>query len=386
MMTAAIMSTTERRIALHLEPLDVLFFRDGRPFTPASRGVSGLPSPQTLAGAVRTQLLREVGCDFQKLGAAMRNGSCFAEACEVACQAGWIGRARVRGPWFAKRPHSSGGEPQVYVPTPASLHKPKGSKDVIPDDKELLRLDPLSPSRHLPGWRPPADGMRPLWPGQYVRSERTGGYLTPDGLAEFLLGNVPPYKEVLDLDTFADFDHRTGIGVEPDRLTAEESILYSASFLVLKPEVMLYAEVDLPGGAPSDALAAARSIPLGGEGRQVRVHAGAKFDWHRVQPSAAPGRTAALLTTPGIFKERWRPACLGNDVGLIAAAVPGHEAVSGWDLARGGPKPNRFAVPAGTVYFLETPTQTLELPSLADDDEDRRQGWGCFLKGVWNYV
>ena len=28
-------------------------------------------------------------------------------------------------------------------------------------------------------------------------------------------------------------------------------------------------------------------------------------------------------------------------------------AVSGWDVARGGPRRTRFAVPAGSVYFVE---------------------------------
>lgn len=35
-----------------LEPLDVLFFRDGRPFAAATRASTGLPFPQTTAGAV----------------------------------------------------------------------------------------------------------------------------------------------------------------------------------------------------------------------------------------------------------------------------------------------------------------------------------------------
>ena len=54
-------------VGLRIDPLDVLFFRDGRPFTPASRGASGLPTPQTLAGAVRTHLLQHAGCDFDAL-------------------------------------------------------------------------------------------------------------------------------------------------------------------------------------------------------------------------------------------------------------------------------------------------------------------------------
>jgi len=49
------------------EPLDVLFFRDGRPFGEATRARSGLPTPQVFCGAVRNWLLRQHDCDFHKL-------------------------------------------------------------------------------------------------------------------------------------------------------------------------------------------------------------------------------------------------------------------------------------------------------------------------------
>ena len=40
-------------VRIRIEPIDVLF-RDARPFGTASRASSGLPTPQTLAGALRT--------------------------------------------------------------------------------------------------------------------------------------------------------------------------------------------------------------------------------------------------------------------------------------------------------------------------------------------
>ena len=53
-MTTATAGTTQkvRRVGLRLDPCDVLFFRDGRPFAAASHGESGMPAPQTLAGAL----------------------------------------------------------------------------------------------------------------------------------------------------------------------------------------------------------------------------------------------------------------------------------------------------------------------------------------------
>jgi CRISPR-associated protein Cmr3 len=62
--------------------------------------------------------------------------------------------------------------------------------------------------------------------------------------------------------------------------------------------------------------------------------------------------------------------------------VPGALAVSGWDLARGGPKPNRFAAQAGSTYFLDQPLDPWP-GTLSDRPRDQQQGWGCYLKGVW---
>ena len=66
----------------------------------------------------------------------------------------------------------------------------------------------------------------------------------------------------------------------------------------------------------------------------------------------------------------------------MAAAVPGAVAVSGWDLARGGPKRTRFAAAAGSVYFLKALPENLP-ETLSDNPEDGAQGWGCYVKGVW---
>ena len=85
-----------------------------------------------------------------------------------------------------------------------------------------------------------------------------------------------------------------------------------------------------------------------------------------------------LLTTPAWFNG-WNP----SGIEPIAAAVGNGQAVSGWDLAAGGPKPNRFMVPAGSVYFLPAGTQ---IPEEIVNNEDATLGWGCFLEGNWNYV
>ena len=91
---------------------------------------------------------------------------------------------------------------------------------------------------------------------------------------------------------------------------------------------------------------------------------------------------------------------------MIAAAVPKPLPVSGWDLAgnaheaqmegrtgavRGRPRPTRFAVPAGAVYFWKRGRKSVADPvpaplaSLCDKPADAAAGWGLTLSGTWHY-
>lgn len=386
-MTATVSTQKTRTIGLCLEPLDVLFFRDGRPFAPALRGESALPTPQTLTGAIRTHLLRTVGCDFERLKRRISDGQDFAHAVDAVCQAGWIGQFQVRGPWLARMAKTPPNSLQVLVPVPSTLRRLRAGSEgrqKIPCGA-FLRHDPLSPGTQLPGWKPEQPGMRPLWLPRRARTERVRGFLAPHGLQAFLSGGVPDPGDVVRDDELYALDHRTGIGVHPDRLTAKETLIYGASFLALRPRVSFYAEVHLPPHAPDDLFLKGFSLAFGGESRRVRVRRVDPLTWPEAHAGAGQG-TLLLLTTPGLFAARWRPDCLADEDKLIAASVSGYQAVSGWDSARGGPKPTRFAVPAGSVYFTSKSLDQLPGDSLADSPEDQRLGWGCYLTGVWDYV
>jgi CRISPR-associated protein Cmr3 len=392
---AAARTATMKKVCwcgLRLDPCDLLFFRDGRPFPSASHGESGLPTPQTLAGAIRTHLLEQAGCDsagFRDLGRMLATGKDFASAAEKTCGAGWIAHVQVRGPWLCR----GGGDAQpvadVFTAAPATLHQPKGP---MKQDRPLLRLDPLDKRTHLPGWNAPLPAMRPLWSKEHGATERRSGYLTSRGLQAFLEGGVPEWSDdhlLPEGEIFA-FDRRSGISVAAQRRTAETASIYNASFLALKPGMAFYAEVALPSASPSTTFADQNALRFGGEGRRVLVQKVEPFHWPAATPHSGQG-TLVLLTTPGLFAlarpdQAWKPSCFDDRSRLVAAAVAGSLPVSGWNLATGGPKPTRFAVPAGSVYFLEGDAEFLSGECLADSPEDRVQGWGCFARGVWNDV
>ncbi|MCS7078855.1 MAG: type III-B CRISPR module-associated protein Cmr3 [Chloracidobacterium sp.] len=372
---------TPHTIGLRLEPLDVLFFRDGRPFG-SERNLSGWPTPQTFAGAIRTALLEAAGCNFARLAQAIQTGKSFAEAVEASCPTAfhWIGRVMARGVWPARV--TPNGQPDVLTPAPSVLHVEKNQPT------KLHRLQPLPPSQ-LPGWQPPPDDSkwRPLWLKNLAPTEPVEGYLTQNGLATFLAGGVPNSDEIVSPSALFALDYRTGVTISPDSLTVEASQIFSCGFLALKPGVTLYGEVDVPDDVRHDAeklIDALKLMAFGGEGRRVVVARLAhSCPWPQRSPSRDKERPLTLLITPCPFASRWKPHALTGRV--IAAAVPGATAFSGWDLARGGPKPTRFAAAAGSVYFLDE-APPMWPASLAESNEDAALGWGGYLKGVWNDV
>jgi len=367
--------TNDRTLAFYLEPMDVLFFRDARPLDASTRGISGLPMPQTLSGALRTAFLRKYECDFAKLAANAKKYRIFAEVLESTGVPAWIAELRVKGPWLA-RLNSSGEVNEVFVPVPAILKETKANNK----EKKVFRLHPLSKIK-LPSWQPPEEGLYPLWHWENQPLKPVKGYLSLKGLTNFLSGGTPEPEDIKERDKLYGFDIRTGIQIDYRSQTSAEGLIYGASFLALGKKVGFYTELVLPPEAPSDAFDGISLIPLGGEGKYVKISSCNRVSWPEPQLRSDAQKFLLLLTTPGIFVDGWRPKFLRGR--LAAAAVTGYVPVSGWDLARGGPKPSRFAASAGSVYFLNNSIN--ELPdSLADDPEDRLQGWGCYLKGVWS--
>ncbi|MCS7304968.1 MAG: hypothetical protein NZ602_07660 [Thermoguttaceae bacterium] len=431
------------RIGLWLEPLDVLLFRDGRPFSAASRVRSGPPMPQTLAGALWTAFLRQAGCHFPTLTAKIKeyqkkrteseqeqsapgellrqhNARVLREAIRAAGGPDWIFQVHVRGPWLARiRQEQSQGplsraEPtsapaptsqaakfaypvlarpdksqpiELFVAMPAVLYKSKKGKGSsnASETKNLVYAKPLSAEwtvRLGQAWQPPAKtalGLRPVWIATREDMEVATGYLPLEALDRFLQGQAPEASQIVPEEELFGHDHRTGIGIEMDRLISEEGQIYAISLLALQKGVGFYAEVLLPPEG-AQALRQIHCLRWGGESRNVLLHVLQQpCRWPNHQPTDGQ-KPLLLLTTPGLFQQGWLPSCLQEH--LVAAAVPGETAVSGWDLARGGPKPARFAAAAGSVYFLEKiPDQLPE--ALSDLEEDRQQGWGCFVQGVW---
>jgi CRISPR-associated protein Cmr3 len=376
-----------KTIALLLHPVDQLFFRDARPFGQRDTGHSALPTPQILSGMIKTHLMHTAGLNPGQLHGQHGNTAGH-----------WIGRIRSRGPWLYRLQASRGAAPGPLVNMPANVVQGKSAAQG--DASNLHCLLPLKNSP--PGWQPPHDGMLPLWTRSPQQIRHAGGYIDHMGLRQYLLGESIPIQNIHQDDELFGFSDRTGIAIGPESAAAQEGMIYSTRMLALKPDVCFYAELELPHDAPppDQLFSGGLALPWGGEGRRVRVEPLPNpFHW----PFAPPddGRMLSLLITPGIFSNAqypWKPRERGA---LVAAAVPKPLPVSGWDLSGSaeaarapGPKPTRFAVPAGAVYFWNrsdrkdapgTPNGPPVVDCLTDRPRDADAGWGLALCGTWKF-
>lgn len=345
------------RVGVIIHPLDALFFRGGRPFGEGLRAESGLPAPQVFSGLIRTLLLQGSGADFNAMRAHRDMRAAFR-----AAGAEWVGEVQCRGPWLAE---CKGGGIRPFIPTPADVRAAV--------DGGFFALRPRA--RPVPGWSPPQEGMAPLWSGGRRATKTAPEFLNFAGLQRYLAGGALDAGHFNSGADLFEWEERTGVGIDPVHFASQEGRLYSVKNLRLRQNVGFYGEVDLPEGRES---LLRRVTAWGGEQRQVAVEPVKPVDW----PQAPSPNQAVLLISPAFFPSRWRPDRYGPNL-LRGAAVRGPFAVSGWDLTRGGPKPARFGVGAGTVYFLEGE----ELASqLCSSGEDAALGYGAVLKGTWNYA
>lgn len=395
----------DQRIGLLIDPLDTLFFRDGRPFGAGDFARGGMPTPQTLYGMIQRYVLRSLG----KLNAPIHGSR--------GNDGAWYRSVAVRGPWLARKSKDNHVQ-DLYLPVPADVMKlGKGEAGT------LQRLAPLDPKIEMPGWDAPdwVEPSQPLRPlvhlGEGGKLEPHGGYLTLEEMKDYLRGNTPKLAKRHPL-----FFHeaRTGIAIDADKQATVDGALYSARHLRLEKDIYFYAEVGLE---PAHAAAfgdlkklfegAGVTLPFGGEGRRVNIRAvDSPVKWPEVPPDVAPevgGFTTVLIAPamlgprPGTNGKGWHPPQLAR---LCAAAVGKPLAVSGWSLggrsveqdgkeaAQVGPnlpKPARYAVDAGSVYFWQAgknaePGRTPGRPQLTHKPCDRAAGWGVALRGVWKWA
>jgi CRISPR-associated protein Cmr3 len=386
---------------LFLEPLDVVLFRDSKPFTAGESFWARSafpPSPLPFMGALRAKLLVERGVDPEVYRRAVTGRS--GELLGLIDQIGGphdYGRLRLTGPFLAQK-MGSGLVP--YFPAPLDLRVLEG------EPAGFLRPRPFPWPLT---WNPPT--LTPLWTTE-AGDEAKGKMMDARNLKTYLEGGPGMPTDSREL-----WEGEIRVGIElSGRRTAEEGKLYTLEFIRLnsRPTAPLGFLLKVTG-LEGLALPERGLLALGGESRgagyEVVPEEALAEDFRDLIRGEAlkerlkgQRRFKLYLATPGLFRKGWLPDCLqeqnGQYVGqidslrirLVAAAVSKAVAVGGWDLVHNRPRLLRRAVPAGSVYFLEVdgPLDAADVQRLLDafhfqslsSAEDGQAGFGLALLGV----
>jgi CRISPR-associated protein Cmr3 len=384
-----------------IQPRDPLIFRDGKPFnaTPGAQATSlPFPYPSTLAGGVRTR----AGTD----------------------ETGWFDpkqsidkllQLNIRGPILVAI-DEDGEVDTWYFPAPTdcllveSGDKSQGQRYWIhpvkpPDDAETnlkqgCLVSPNPVVKQKPHKKAPA-----FWNWGTMQTWLTQPANDAESVDLSKLGISGLTQQ-----------SRVHVRIDAETGTASEGFLFQTSGLEFfttpqgengeasheENRKMLSKLRQYALAVETDAALQSGVDFLGGERRVVNwVQSSQTFpvcpDEIR-QAIIAQKHCRLLLTTPAIFKQDYLPKWVCKSipdltVNIVAAAVPRYRAVSGWDAKERTQKRSRRLAPAGSVYFLsldgdaeatERFIDTVWMNSVSDDKQDRRDGFGLALLGIWD--
>jgi CRISPR-associated protein Cmr3 len=393
---------------VNLRPRDPIIARDGRPFgLDSGRRMRCLdwPLPSVAAGSLRTLLGRTLGGNF--------DSAMIESLKKVVC----------RGPLPIC-------DNALYVPCPNDA--------VLDRDGNAQQLRPYFPGEDDGGTDLPA-GLVPV-----LGSQPLGKFQSPPTwwsmkrMSEWLVNDVDLTKFFKDESSFLqspEHDERSHLKIDPQTLASEEGKLFTTNGLVLDRfarsgsqntvtdvELALMAThgVDSPVTPAWNGLSALQ--PLGGERRLMEfVEDQTQLNYwkcprevhEKLQPVKAGSKLRMVLASPAVFSGGWRPGWLSNSserkstppelapgslkLELVAVANQRWEPVSGWSYEplkttkKPGPKAIRRMVPAGGVYFFKVlecapdiPWDQLWLASVSDQEQDRNDGFGLAMWGLWD--
>lgn len=377
---------------VRFEPLDTLFFRDGRPYNQGELSQTGVtsifpPAPQTLVGAVRAACARALswrgGPWDERVRARLGDGDD-------------LGPLRFRGPILV-RETNQGSESLFPVPAhllgktiedwkadqklsiiePESLHllSPNGGSDAICD---------LGPDASLPVAKGVTQGAKRLL--------KKGWWINGPGLENLLQGKTPQANHLVHRDTLWNYESRVGIARSQDTHTTEEGALYSSSHVRLAGGVSLVMEAY---GLPKACLGALRSglHPVGGESRACWLHL-EESPLHLpkvpdLNPLGETLRYMAVVITPADTKTPPHPGeegYAGLPGRVVSACLPRPALIGGWDSVARRPLPLRPHLAPGSVLFLEADVQDIDkIKQIHGEAIGKRTAWGFGLVAVGSW-
>ena len=336
---------------LKIEPVDTLFFRDGKPFSMGDQSAAfGIfpPYPSTVYGAIRTGVISQ-----SKGYSSFCAGDMAAEigTPEDTTSASF----GLKGIFLWK-------DECLYLPAPLDL--------VTEDEKDEKKA-----FRTLKKESPPFLSNIDLPSYLFFReSEKAqsvaGSFISDTDLKDYLNGSRNEFN-LYQQNYFSQVEHKTGIKRGIKTRTVEEGDLYRVGMMRLRKDCALVCDIE---GVPS--LSNRGVLKLGGEGKVVRyetVSLSLPDECEAIIEQINQTKQFKLfLATPALFEDGWLPddKILNNSdyqLELLTAATGNPFHVGGWEMAKkkngrraGGHKPMMRAIPSGSVYCFKIKSGKVE--------------------------
>lgn len=395
--------------AIFIEPLDVLLFRESKPFSGGEDHLARSifpPPPSTIYAAVRSYLL---SLHYGRFEAFKEGRGVSTDLAEEIGSSECFGTLKLNRLFVARKKTTPDTERQGIViellyPMPSDVAK---RKSLLPAKYMVLK-----PVTEFPVLTNITQGLRHLWFDQDIHMESATGWLTEAGMKRYLEGKADSLdsffqsQEVIGGDRIGEEifnrEERTGIALDRARRSVREGLLYSIEYIRLKQGTGLFAQFDGTKLLPDSG-----KISLGGDHRPAFYQAvqSSKIDTEKVKAQIeATKRFKLVLTTPALLMDGWCPKWIDRQtlvgshghvrIKLISAALGKSMGIGGFDLAKQHPKPIHRFVPAGSVYFFEliegdadAVFSVFHEKSISEDiqtfPQTARQGFGHTLIGGW---
>lgn len=351
---------------IKIDPLDTLFFRDGKPFTMGddtwANGVFP-PYPSVIYGALRSAYFSN---HLNELEQANEDADSTRNL-------------KIRGIYLLE-------EDSIYLPLPNDCVKKKNDKN-----NSVFVL----PMHELNDIKSSCQTQYSLKSVEKVENV-DGGLINIDSLKEYLECTKGLFSSILKVADRVLSEPKIGIGINKETGTTEEGKLYRVDMRRLENKrgkclslIIDFEGLDLPERG---------MIKLGGEGKAVSYQKfePINFSIDNFRPDAK--RLKLYLSTPTIFKKGWLPEWMdektligkykGLKLKLITVSIGKPIHIGGFDMKAKKPKPMFKAVPAGSVYYFKVIEGNIQkvfkiFNQIAISDFNPEQGFGiAYVGGV----
>lgn len=379
------------------EPLDTLFFRDGRPFDQNDDGMADAvsvfpPNPSVLIGALRAAAARGRGWvdGTDWCGSAAEDGTSIDTV--LGNGPNDLGQLSFSAPILLRSDRQNGDRWERLYLAPSHVVE---KQSAVGDSVEYRLLAPKMNRRldcdigagvALPHVSERGFGLHDgvLW-------------LDHAGMQAVLEGRPPMPDNTVPQTLIYQLERRIGLARDNDRRSARRGQLYVMSKLRFGDRDERFAlGIDVSGLPTGKVDWHPKGLhPIGGKRRLVEVTAidGASGHSLRKAPQAAGGLYTIVLTGPALMPATasWNevdgeiPGMPGR---IVSACIGRPRGIGGWDGRKTdtgslGATAMTFALEAGSTWFMAlAPEETLDdLPQALG--ERGRAGFGEFAVGQW---